>query len=600
MMKFLSTLLLCSNFLLCAANQALLLEADCDDQKIFDVVDLALRDYNAKKEYGNQFVLYRITEAKIKPEYDGATRYFVGYQVREGSCEVQSGKQWQECDFNPSTEGLITCSAQVFINKELNISNIDSQDCQPVQVEAPVTTQHFSCLGCYQPINTNSNEVLRLIEAAIEKMNALGSHPFLFNLDTIKTAERQVVHGWNYKIGYTVRQTNCSKSLFNNVSSEECALDTNGLSGSCNTRIFVSPYDAINDLSPDCKTDAGFCLDCPGVVDPNDPELVNLLRQVIDTYNADNNNTNLFNISKVESATKKGKEEKIFKVMLLLQETNCSKAEYGILGDECHFIEETVFSCEVNINVTNKEIDISTPVCHTVQTGGRRIAIVRGLSPFRTAGENMRLARHLQFEKQSKGHGPGNNHKDEKHGKKDKKEKKDKKDKKGKKKNKYDDSSEESEEVTVKPTMHEIPNTTLRASQITEAPTPTKQSQSPVPDLEEQIPPLGQTTDIPSLFPQIPAVPEEEENFLNIHGNVLEDLPEPTVTSAPKCPGKLWQPIRPMPIFPSFPDTNPFAIDLADALEDLPLPISDQDKDEKEVGSPSEPLPFNDADLLGF
>lgn len=42
------------------------INVDCDDENIFNAVDEALKSYNEAKVDGNKFILYRITEAKIK------------------------------------------------------------------------------------------------------------------------------------------------------------------------------------------------------------------------------------------------------------------------------------------------------------------------------------------------------------------------------------------------------------------------------------------------------------------------------------------------------------------------------------------------------
>ncbi|XP_075058315.1 voltage-dependent calcium channel subunit alpha-2/delta-4-like isoform X2 [Mixophyes fleayi] len=65
-MGLLLILILSSCALLSSASQAPTVDADCDDLNIFEATDEALRSYNNAKAEGNQFVLYRITDAKIK------------------------------------------------------------------------------------------------------------------------------------------------------------------------------------------------------------------------------------------------------------------------------------------------------------------------------------------------------------------------------------------------------------------------------------------------------------------------------------------------------------------------------------------------------
>ncbi|KAM4771116.1 kininogen-1 [Rhinophrynus dorsalis] len=304
-MRLLTTLLVCSHFILGSANQALTIEADCNDQNIFNVVDEALRFHNNELLDGNQFVLYRITEANIRPENDGGTHNFVSYEIHEGSCGVKSGKVWQDCDFKTPASERIKCSAHVLINKEEKINEIISQNCSIVKVEDPVIAIHHQGLGSFIPIDRNSEELLPIVQASIQKMNHLGNHPFHFDLENITSASRQVVSGWNYDIYYDVRQTNCSKLAHYSLSSADCKLDANGQRGYCKSRVFVIPTGEIKDINAQCSSEKGFCLTCPNEVDRDDPELKNLLRQVMDEYNSDSNHTNLYKITNIVKATAK-------------------------------------------------------------------------------------------------------------------------------------------------------------------------------------------------------------------------------------------------------------------------------------------------------
>ncbi|MEE6501268.1 hypothetical protein FKM82_004116 [Ascaphus truei] len=587
-------LLLCSQFILGAANQALTFDADCDGQDIFDAVDVALRHYNDEKQDGNQFILHRITEARTRPENDGGTHNFVKYEIYESSCAVKSGKVWQECDYKRSEAETGVCSAHVLINKELKINDVILQNCSIIPVEVPVTASYYPCLGCWKPIDFNSAELLRIVKNAIETMNRIGSHPFHFDLEEMKAASSQVVGGWNYKMEYTVRQTNCSKSELPDLT-PQCKIDTNGLSGNCETKVFVTPFDIIQDVFQICKTDTGFCLSCLNAVDPLDPELLDLLRQVMDEYNSDNNHTNLYNFFSVGSATKQGLVEKMYQVSFEIQETNCSKSVYAILGDECQLNNSSnTFNCDVKFNVTNKAIKVrSSPRCFPARI--RRIA---GLSPFRSIP--MRQVRHTQGQGQSKGQGHGPNHKeDHKHGKKDKKDKGS-----SKHDHKKGDSSEESKEhdrrktaVTVKPIVHEIPQVPKTTSQTAEVLVTTQQSQNSGHVLGESATPSIQGDNGLPLFPHIP-VAEDQGHFPNIHEDLLLDLPEPAASTAPKCPGKLWKPIIFNPTLPALPTLQPLTFeDLQIATEDITTPAALGTEKRGSATPPQSPL-FSDEDLL--
>lgn len=65
-MRLLHIVLLFSYYFIGSANQASTDEADCDDQNVFQAADEVLRSFNDAKQDGNQFVLYRITEATKK------------------------------------------------------------------------------------------------------------------------------------------------------------------------------------------------------------------------------------------------------------------------------------------------------------------------------------------------------------------------------------------------------------------------------------------------------------------------------------------------------------------------------------------------------
>ncbi|XP_075426782.1 kininogen-1-like isoform X3 [Ascaphus truei] len=360
-------LLLCSQFILGAANQALTFDADCDGQDIFDAVDVALRHYNDEKQDDNQFILHRITEARTRPENDGGTHYFVKYEIYESSCAVKSGKVWQECDYKRSEAETGACSAHVLINKELKINDVIFQNCSYIAILDPLTYSYYPCRGCWKPIDFNSVELLRIVKNAIETMTWIGSHPFHFDLEEMKNASRQVVCGWNYKMVYTVRQTNCSKSEVPDLT-PQCKIDTNGISGNCETTAYIGPNHFIQVISQICKTDTGFCLFCRTEVDPNDPELRDLLRQVIDEYNSDNNHTNLYNIFSVGRAKKEGLGGTMYDVSFTMKETNCTKSVYAILEDECQISESSsTFDCDVKFNVTNKAIKVhSIPQCFEI------------------------------------------------------------------------------------------------------------------------------------------------------------------------------------------------------------------------------------------
>ncbi|XP_053566160.1 kininogen-1 [Bombina bombina] len=287
-MSILSSVIFFSFLIFGEANQTLTSNADCDDPNVFNAVDVALRLYNEEKTYGNQFLLYRITEAKIRKDDDG-THHFVTYEVHEGSCGVKSALLWQECPFNTSLEEFTECSAHVYSNKK-NISDVYFQNC-------------------------------------------------------------------TYK---------------------------------------------------------GVCVDCHIELDPDDPELLNMLQQVINEFNSENNHTNLYNIRSVTEATRKGTDEKIFEVRFIIEKTNCSKTEYAIPGYKCHFLSGESQQCSAQINVTKEAKVYSSTQCslRILFMGNTPMAVIRGLTPFRTSGQFSRMDRYTKMKKKLRGP-RGINNKDE-------------------------------------------------------------------------------------------------------------------------------------------------------------------------------------------
>ncbi|XP_075426774.1 T-kininogen 2-like [Ascaphus truei] len=566
-MRFSVVLLLCSQFILGAANQALTFDADCDGQDIFHAVDVALSHYNDEKQDGNQFILHRITEARTRPENDGGTHNFVKYEIYESSCAVKSDKVWQECDYKRSEAQTGACSAHVLINKQLKINDVILQNCSYIAVEDPVTYSSYACRGCWKPIDINSVELLHIVKYAIETMNRIGSHPFHFDLEEMKNASSQVVRGWNYKMVYTVRQTNCSKSELPDLT-PKCKLDTNGFSGYCETKVYIGPGDIIKVVSQICKTDTGFCLSCRTEVDPHDPELRDLLRQVIDEYNSDNNHTNLYNIFSVGRATKEGFGGTMYDVSFTIKETNCTKSVYAILGDECQISESSVIlSCNVKFNVTNKATKVrSSPRCFPVRASQTSLQIregellrIPGLSPFRTASKiPNHQVRHAQGHGQSRGQGHGPNHKEEH-----------------------------------KPLVHEIPQVPKTTSQTAEVLVTPQQSQNSGHVLEESATPSIQGDNGPPIFPHIPKVAQDQGNVPNSHEDVLLDLPE-----APKCPGKPWKSIKFNPTLPALPTLQPLTFeDRQIATEDITTPAA-PGTEKRGSATPPQSLLFSDEDLL--
>ncbi|KAM3930937.1 kininogen-1-like [Leptodactylus fuscus] len=250
-MRLLPILLLCSY---CLLGSATLIDVECNDQNVFRAVDEALRSFNNEKEDGNQFILYRITDAKIKNEEGGQINHFVQYETYEGSCKVKNGKSWQEC--SSTYKNPAKCSAHVLFNKDQSFNSVEYQQCtnsNDIELN-PVTAVHQPCLGCPQPIDKENKELLCFVHSAIEQVNADANHSLYFDLESIVNATRQVTNGWQYHIQFLIRQTNCSKSSFTSKHSMECILDQGGESIVCNARVHVTSKGEVGEPFVECKS----------------------------------------------------------------------------------------------------------------------------------------------------------------------------------------------------------------------------------------------------------------------------------------------------------------------------------------------------------
>ncbi|KFW08143.1 Kininogen-1, partial [Eurypyga helias] len=217
-MKPFIVLALCCSFFSSRATPLPFEFLDCDDPDVFKAVDTALKKYNGDRATGNQFALYMVMEAKRTAGPD--TQFYVKYRIQETSCATDENKLWQDCDYKiPAEAARGECTAQVHMNNDEKPSNV-SQRCKIFPATPKVTLTGATCLGCFHPISSDSSEVSEILKQAIQKFNRHSAEPNLFKLVEIKEAKRQVVAGWNYIIKYEIKETNCSKDQFQDLTPE--------------------------------------------------------------------------------------------------------------------------------------------------------------------------------------------------------------------------------------------------------------------------------------------------------------------------------------------------------------------------------------------
>ncbi|XP_032027748.1 kininogen-1 [Hylobates moloch] len=340
-MKLITILFLCSRLLLSLTQESQSEEIDCNDKDLFKAVDAALKKYNSQNQSNNQFVLYRITEATKMVSSD--TFYSFKYEIKEGDCPVQSGKTWQDCDYKDAAEAATgECTATVGKRGSTKFS-VATQTCQITPAEGPVVTAQYDCLGCVHPVSTQSPDLEPILRHGVQYFNNNTQHSSLFTLHEVKRAQRQVVAGLNFRITYSIVQTNCSKENFLFLT-PDCKSLSNGDTGECTDNAYIDTQLRIASFSQNCDIHPGedfvqpptkICVGCPRDIPTNSPELEETLTHTIAKLNAENNATFYFKIDNVKKARVQVVAGKKYFIDFVARETTCSKESNEELTESC-------------------------------------------------------------------------------------------------------------------------------------------------------------------------------------------------------------------------------------------------------------------------
>ncbi|CAM4610365.1 kininogen-1 [Caretta caretta] len=339
-MKLSTVLVLCCSFFSSRSSPLPTQDADCDDPDVFEAVDIALRKYNGDKTDGNQFALYMVMEAKRIA--GSGKQFFVMYRIRESSCAVGGDKLWQDCDYRASAEAESgECTAQVYVDKTEQISNV-TQECKIIPVEGKVILSHVQCLGCYHPIPGDSLQLLPILRYAIRIFNNQSEQSSLFEVGEIIKATRQVVAGWNYAVEYEVKETNCTKNNFQDLS-PECKPIVGGHVGRCEAKAYVDLTNTIVDVAQKCKFPVAetvsphisICAGCPRPIPTNSTELEEPLRATLEKYNAESNDDFYYKAEVILYATVQVVAGKNYNITFKIRKTNCSKTDVKKLNEDC-------------------------------------------------------------------------------------------------------------------------------------------------------------------------------------------------------------------------------------------------------------------------
>uniref|UniRef100_A0A8C6XNE7 Kininogen 1 n=1 Tax=Naja naja TaxID=35670 RepID=A0A8C6XNE7_NAJNA len=480
-------------------------DVSCDDPEVFEAVARAITELNEDRTEGNKFALNVILHAhRIAGP---GKKFHVIYQVRETACPIAVKEPWQNCDFLEISEDYGNCTADI----DTDSQGLISQNCKFGPGQANVVRSIAKCLGCWHPIDPKSLEVLPIVRFTIRQFNNQSQQSALYEVREMKTATRQVVNGWNYNLEYSIKETNCSKNEFLDLS-PACRHLPEGKEGFCTVTAYVDNANTLVRAEQDCKVQVEekveppihLCPGCPIVIARDSPELKEPLRIIIESFNAKSNADFHFKIVGVKEATK-----------------------------------QEWFPCHGSVHITPwKSFSEPEVTCSQAQTSeipaDILLRVPPGFTPFRntdkvttqTEGLNVVKAfhpdprgRHTHEKKRGFGHAHKHRH--------------------GHRHRHKKPTESSSEEVTVLPpveTPTQLP--TSKAFLEQEA-----KSGSPHEELfvfSDISPVHGSSTDFPIFSHQLP------------------DLPEP-----PKCPGTPWKPKRdPEPLDTIFND-----FDLLDALQ---------------------------------
>ncbi|XP_077204380.1 kininogen-1 [Paroedura picta] len=333
--------LLALSFCFCQATPPLTQEVDCDDPSVFNAVDLALQKFNGERSFGHQFALAVITHAK-KTAGPGTGVFFdVKYHLRETVCSIGEGIPWQKCDFREPLEAESgKCKAQIYVDDLLHFSNV-SQKCHLVPAEGQVTASRAPCTGCWAPISTNSLQLLPLVRHTIRRYNNENNHPSLFEVLEIKRAQSQVVAGWNYAFEYLIKETNCSRAGFPELT-PACKRMPGGREGKCIAFAHINITNGLSFAVQECTllareaaSRAHRCPGCPRPLPTNSTQLEGPLRAALEKYNLESNSDAYYKIDTILDASSQVVAGTKYQVEFIVVKTNCSKAEHQELNEDC-------------------------------------------------------------------------------------------------------------------------------------------------------------------------------------------------------------------------------------------------------------------------
>ncbi|XP_023788669.1 kininogen-1 isoform X2 [Cyanistes caeruleus] len=390
-MKAFIVLALCCSFFSSRAIPLASESLDCDDPDVFKAVDAALKKFNGDRTTGNQFALYMVMEAKRTAGPD--PQFYVKYRILESNCTTEENKHWQDCQYKVSAEAKTgECTARVHMNDADKTTNV-SQECKIFSDVSKIRLSKAPCLGCSHRISSDGPEVSEILKKAIQKFNKHSGELALFKLVEVKEAKRQVLNGWEYQINYEIKETNCSKDQFQDLT-PECRTTSRGRVAKCEAKAFQNLQAEILDIVSDCKLPveetvvAAICPGCPRTIPSDSPELKELLKLSVEKYNLESNEEFYYKAGEILSATVQMVAGKKYQIKFTVWKTNCSKSEFEKFNEACvDIFSSELLTCNAEIHVIPWQNKIFPQVnCSeyygVVATWGR---LPPGFTPFRSS-----------------------------------------------------------------------------------------------------------------------------------------------------------------------------------------------------------------------
>ncbi|KAK9967802.1 hypothetical protein ABG768_002169 [Culter alburnus] len=222
----------------------------CDDKRVEDVVNVTLSKHNEKLTEGAQLALYEILEA-TKSRNESGDILFVRFTSRETDCPAGGDKLWHQCDYLQQVDKVLRiCQAKVLFTEagqELMLHYC--------LAEPSISSKVAPCLGCPEKIDIHQEELREPLIHSLKKANSMVNHEHFFIFKDLKSATKQVVAGFRYKLQFEIEKSNCTRPEFKAVTEDCHPVQKNTEVLQCNSTVDVAPWrHEVPEAHVECQT----------------------------------------------------------------------------------------------------------------------------------------------------------------------------------------------------------------------------------------------------------------------------------------------------------------------------------------------------------